>query len=59
MQATKAAPSLALVAPTVPATLALVVDRCLRKDPAERYATGEALAEALTQALRATPISCT
>ncbi|MBK7596590.1 MAG: serine/threonine protein kinase [Gemmatimonadetes bacterium] len=52
MQATKAAPLLAEVAPTVPAGLALVVDRCLRKDPAERYVTGEALAEALTQALQ-------
>ncbi len=52
MQATKAAPSLVERAPAVPAALALVVDRCLRKDPAERYATGEALAEALTQALQ-------
>ena len=52
MQATRAAPSLREAAPSVPAPLALVVDRCLRKDPAERYATGEALAEALTQALQ-------
>jgi eukaryotic-like serine/threonine-protein kinase len=53
MQATKAAPSLREVAPTVPTALAAVVDRCLRKDPAERYPHGEALAEALTQALQA------
>jgi|CXWL01.1.fsa_nt_gi hypothetical protein len=52
MQATHAAPSLHGVAPSVPAPLAMVVDRCLRKDPAERYATGEALADALTQALQ-------
>lgn len=53
MQATQAPPPLATVAPQVPAPLAQVVDRCLRKDPAERYATGEALAEALTLALQA------
>jgi len=52
MQATRAAPSLGEVAPGVPGALVQVVDRCLRKDPAERYATGEALAEALTQALQ-------
>jgi predicted Ser/Thr protein kinase len=52
MQAMRAAPSLGELAPTVPAPLVQVVDRCLRKDPAERYATGEALAEALTQALQ-------
>jgi hypothetical protein len=28
-----------------------VIDRCLQRDPAQRYPTGEALAEALTQAL--------
>lgn len=52
MQATRAAPSLTDLAPAVPPALAQVVDRCLRKDPAERYATGEALADALTQALQ-------
>ncbi|MDX2262356.1 MAG: serine/threonine-protein kinase [Gemmatimonadales bacterium] len=52
MQATRAAPSLGEVASGVPAPLVHVVDRCLRKDPAERYSTGEALAEALTQALQ-------
>ncbi len=52
MQATRAAPSLGEVAPGIPGALVQVVDRCLRKDPAERYATGEALAEALTQALQ-------
>jgi hypothetical protein len=52
MQATRAAPTLTERAPTVPAALAQVVDRCLRKDPAERYPTGEALADALTRALQ-------
>ncbi|HET9066316.1 MAG TPA: serine/threonine-protein kinase [Gemmatimonadales bacterium] len=52
MQATRPAPPLAERAATVPAALAAVVDRCLRKDPAERYASGELLAEALDAALR-------
>ncbi len=52
MQATRPAPPLAERAPTVPAALAAVVDRCLRKDPAERYATGELLADALDAALQ-------
>jgi hypothetical protein len=33
--------------------LARVIDRCLAKTPAERYTTGEALADALTAALEA------
>jgi predicted Ser/Thr protein kinase len=49
--ATKPAPPLRSVAPDVPAPVAAVIDRCLRKTPAERYATGEALADALQQAL--------
>jgi predicted Ser/Thr protein kinase len=49
--ATKAPPALRAVAPDVPAALAAVIDRCLRKQPAERFATGEAMAEALTRAL--------
>jgi predicted Ser/Thr protein kinase len=49
--ATRPAPPLASVAPDVPAPVAAVIDRCLRKTPAERYATGEALADALQQAL--------
>jgi hypothetical protein len=44
---------LAQLAPSVPAPLAAVVDRCLRKRPEDRYATGEALADALGQALAA------
>ncbi len=45
--ASRPAPSLALVAPAVPERLVAVVDRCLRRDPADRFATGEQLAEAL------------
>lgn len=52
-QATVPAPSLRSVAPTVPEALAQVIDRCLSKDPADRYPTGEALAEALGDALQA------
>ncbi|HEX5819355.1 MAG TPA: serine/threonine-protein kinase, partial [Gemmatimonadales bacterium] len=49
--ATKPAPPVREAAPDVPAALARVIDRCLAKTPAERYATGEALADALTAAL--------
>ncbi|MBA2292351.1 MAG: serine/threonine protein kinase [Gemmatimonadales bacterium] len=51
MQATREAPSLRDVAPTVPAPLVAVVEQCLAKDPAARYPSGEALAEALVAAL--------
>ena len=53
--ATRPAPPLREVAPGVPASLAAVVDRCLAKDPADRYPTGEALADALEQALAEAP----
>ncbi len=49
--ATKQPPSLRSVAPDVPASLAGVIDQCLRKSPDERYATGEELADALGKAL--------
>jgi predicted Ser/Thr protein kinase len=52
-QVTRQAPSLAAVAGEVPGALAAVIDKCLRKAPPERYATGEALAEALDAALQA------
>ncbi|MEO7104158.1 MAG: serine/threonine-protein kinase [Gemmatimonadaceae bacterium] len=45
------APRLRDVAPEIPAALATIVDRCLRKDPAKRYQTGEELAAALDSAM--------
>ena len=48
--ATRPAPPLATVALHVPAALCAVVDRCLRKDPSERYASGDALAAAFEEA---------
>ena len=49
--ATKSAPPLASVAPHVPAELCAIVDRCLLKNPADRYATGDELAAALESAV--------
>ncbi|MFN2400410.1 MAG: serine/threonine-protein kinase [Gemmatimonadaceae bacterium] len=45
--ATRDPPRLLEVAPHVPERLASIVDRCLEKDPDARFATGDALAEAL------------
>ncbi|MGH7673651.1 MAG: serine/threonine-protein kinase [Gemmatimonadales bacterium] len=52
-QVTEPAPSLRSVAPRVPAALAAPVERCLAKDPAQRFPGGEALVEALDAALAA------
>jgi len=49
--ATKEPPTLRSIAPDVPAALAAVIDRCLRKRPDDRFATGEELADALAKAL--------
>jgi serine/threonine-protein kinase len=48
---TQAAPPLASVAPRLPAPLTEAVDRCLAREPAERFANGEELAAVLAQAL--------
>lgn len=50
---TKPAPPVATVAPGVPAALAAIIDRCLQKDPAHRYAGAGELAAALEGALGA------
>ena len=49
MHITKPAPSLASIAAGVPGRLARTVDRCLAKSPADRFPSGEALAEAVAQ----------
>jgi hypothetical protein len=51
--ATRPAPLLRTITPDVAAPLAAVIDQCLLKNPAERFATGEALADALGKALAA------
>lgn len=53
--AARTPPRLQEVAPDVPTSLAEVIDCCLQKRPDERFATGEALAEALTKALEEAP----
>jgi len=47
MHITRPAPPLAAVAPGIPGRLAQAVDRCLAKSPADRFPTGEALADAV------------
>ncbi|MBW8771658.1 MAG: protein kinase [Gemmatimonadetes bacterium] len=44
---TTPAPSVARVSRSVPARLAAAIDRCLAKDPAQRYRSAEAFAEAI------------
>jgi serine/threonine-protein kinase len=46
------APPLASILPSVPATIAAVIDRCLAKERENRFPTGESLADALEKALR-------
>ena len=50
-QRTQPPSPLASVAPGLPAPLTQAVDRCLAKDPAQRFANGEELAGAVAQAL--------
>ena len=48
--ATRQAPPLQSAAPDVPRQVTAGIERCLAKNPADRFPTGEALAEALTAA---------
>jgi serine/threonine-protein kinase len=50
------APPLATVAPHVPARLAAAVDKCLAKDPAARWPSGEALAAAVADVPQAAAV---
>jgi len=50
-QVTEPAPPLASVAPGVPRRISQAIDRCLAKDPADRPASGENVAELLGVAL--------
>jgi eukaryotic-like serine/threonine-protein kinase len=49
-QATEEAPSVMRAAPGLPPALGAAIDRCLARDPVDRFADGEALAEALVPA---------
>src|SRR5690606_14976890 len=53
--AIEAAPSVLRVAPGLPSALATAIDRCLARDPGERFASGERLADALAPANDARP----
>ena len=54
-QATETPPSVMRVAPALPAALAAAIDRCLARDPEDRFPDGEALASALAPAPDARP----
>ncbi len=49
-QATEAAPSVSRSAPGIPTALGAAIDRCLARNPADRFPDGEALAAALAPA---------
>ena len=46
---TRAAPAVASIRPDVPTALAATIDRCLAREPHDRFASGEAVAEALSE----------
>ena len=54
-QATEEPPSVALAAPGLPPAIGAAIDRCLARDPADRFTDGEALAGALAPAPDARP----
>lgn len=60
LQVAQPAPSMQVARPEVPAKLAAVIDRCLRKLPADRFQSGDDLARVLGEArgreFRAPPI---
>lgn len=51
MHVTKPAPPVGSVTPGLPRRFAQAVDRCLAKNPADRFPDGEALAECVAQAI--------
>jgi len=60
LQVAQPAPSVQVARPEVPAKLAAVIDRCLRKAPADRFQSGDDLARVLGEArgreFRAPPV---
>jgi serine/threonine-protein kinase len=54
-QLTEALPPAASLRPDLPEALASAIDRCVAKDPAARFATAEALVEAIDEARLAAP----
>lgn len=54
-QVTEAAPPIATIRPEIPPALARAVDRCLAKDPAARFSSGEELAVAIAPSAAGPP----
>ena len=55
LQSTQSAPGISLAAPGLPTPLAAAIDRCLDRNPSNRFPDGEALAAALAPTLDARP----
>jgi hypothetical protein len=58
-QATEAPPTVMRAAPGLPSALGAAIDRCLARDPEERFSDGEALAAALAPAPERPPLPAT
>jgi serine/threonine-protein kinase len=54
-QASEMAPSVATAAPGLPPALSAAIDRCLARDPADRFSDAEKLADALVPATETRP----